>query len=84
MLEYLSRTMHAPVAQGIECWVADPKAVGSIPTRRTRTARSEARASGSIYPNRTLFVSEVEVTCGHGVQSVWRRERSGCSDVRAL
>ena len=31
----LSRTSHAPVAQGIERRVADPKAAGSNPARRT-------------------------------------------------
>ena len=35
MVEWRSRFAHAPVAQGIERWVADPKAAGSNPARRT-------------------------------------------------
>ena len=35
MVKLGSRILRAPVAQGIERWVADPKAAGSNPARRT-------------------------------------------------
>ena len=57
MVEWRSRFTHAPVAQGIERWVADPKAVGSNPTRRTPRCRTNSIAicSSWIGTSRTLW-----------------------------
>ncbi len=55
---------HAPVAQGIERWVADPKAVGSNPTRRTTSCSSTSaprRAASGPAPTDALWRPPIPV-----------------------